>query len=364
MAETLYLDAPADVKRWDALVDGAPVPDVYYRPGYVRAYQEAGHGRGVAVLLEAGGCRALVPLLLRPLADLAFAPGSAGVDAVTPYGYGGLLPLSATSPPAEPGALVAGLQHWCRETDVVACLLRLHPLLRQEEWFSAARLGGMAAGGAVELRPFGPTTALDLGSWNERKMRASRRHRLNHARQQLQVRWFSAGGSRCPSEGLASFEHIYNQRMQQLAASDFYYFPSGYYQSLADGLGDRLAVAIAAQQDEPVAAAMFLADAEFAHYHLSGSSEIGRERNAPTLLLAEAAAWARARGCRMLHLGGGVRGADSLFDFKRSFGGDAFVYAMLNVVGNQRRYDELLARRLAAPNLAPPRPMFFPQYRA
>lgn len=35
----------------------------------------------------------LFPLLLRPLNALRFAPGEAGYDAATPYGYGGLLLL-------------------------------------------------------------------------------------------------------------------------------------------------------------------------------------------------------------------------------------------------------------------------------
>ncbi|MBD0339249.1 MAG: hypothetical protein ICV67_08195, partial [Thermoleophilia bacterium] len=79
--------AAADA-RWDELVDAAPTPDVYFRPGYGRAYEAAGEGRLVGVRTAS----ALFPLLLRALPF-----GVDGFDAVTPYGYGGLLPLAARS---------------------------------------------------------------------------------------------------------------------------------------------------------------------------------------------------------------------------------------------------------------------------
>ena len=73
----------ADDRRWDELVDASPAPDVYFRPrllprvrgGRARARRRGRHGG------------ALFPLLLRALPF-----GEEGLDAATPYGYGGLLP--------------------------------------------------------------------------------------------------------------------------------------------------------------------------------------------------------------------------------------------------------------------------------
>ena len=69
-------------RRWEELVDDAPAADVYYRPGYCRAYEVAGHGHAVAVVTDG----ALFPLLLRPLPF-----GEEGFDAATPYGYSGVV---------------------------------------------------------------------------------------------------------------------------------------------------------------------------------------------------------------------------------------------------------------------------------
>ena len=74
----------------DELVDAAPTSDVHFRPGYGRAYEAVGEGR---LVVRTSG--ALFPLLLR---ELPF--GEDGFDAITPYGYGGLLPLAAGPTPS------------------------------------------------------------------------------------------------------------------------------------------------------------------------------------------------------------------------------------------------------------------------
>ncbi len=118
----------ADDRRWEELVDASPAADVYFRPGYCRAYEAAGHGRAVAVVTE----RALFPLLLRPLPF-----GAEGYDAATPYGYGGVLPLGpAGSLGSDPASEVRQLRDWCATNGVVSCLLRLHPLLGGPEQLS------------------------------------------------------------------------------------------------------------------------------------------------------------------------------------------------------------------------------------
>jgi hypothetical protein len=347
----LRADDAGDAAAWDALVDEAPTPDVYYRPGYVRASALVGGGTGVGLVVEAGGGRTLVPLVLRTFEGLAFARGERGGDAITPYGYGGVLPLDyRLSVPLA----VEALRAWCADAGFVSVLLRLNPLLVQ------GALPWDAAG--AEYRRHGPTTAVELGRWNRdarciATMRKGHRADLGAARKVLEVRW-----GRAPAE-LHQFRALYEQTMERLGASAAYRFPAEYYELLAAGLGDRLAVALAYAGDEPVAGAIFLADRHHAHYHLSATRTEGRVRGATTLLVNEGAAWAGARGCTLLHLGGGTAGADALYHFKRGFGGIELEYGFVALVADRGWYDDLVARR-AASGLPPPRPGFFPAYRA
>jgi hypothetical protein len=333
-------------ERWDGLVDAAPTPDVYFRPGYCAAYEAAGHGRAVAVRTHG----ALFPLLVR---NLPF--GADGFDAVTPYGYGGLLPLTRDTsvPGSDPSTDLEQLRDWCVTNGVVSVLIRLHPLLGPFQ-HPAERDG-------VEIRRHGPSTAIDLsrvGHGRLAGMSKGRKADLAVARRELEVSW--ERGERA----LERFRAVYDETMARLGAGGFYVFPGEYYRALADGLADRLGVALALRGEEVVGGALFLADGRgpFAHYHLSGTTDAGRELKAGTLLVHAGAVWAAERDCELLHLGGGTSGADSLYAFKRSFGGAEFTYSLATLAADPARYEALVARRAEEPT--PPRPDFFPAYRA
>jgi hypothetical protein len=335
----------ADDRRWEELVDASSAADVYFRPGYCRAYEAADHGRAVAVVTE----RALFPLLLRPLPF-----GAEGYDGATPYGYGGVLPLApAGSLGSDPASEVRQLRDWCVTNGVVSCLLRLHPLLGGPD-----QLSGMDE---VEIHEHGPTTALDprridAATGRLEGLSKGRKADLTIARRELRLSWES------DEDALERFRAVYDGTMERLGAGEFYLFPPEYYRALREGLGERLGVALALRDGKSVGGALFLADRRLAHYHLSGTTDAGRELKAGTLLVHAGAEWARDRGCELLHLGGGTSGADSLFAFKKSFGGETFAYAFATLVADRDRYDELVARRAEEPE--PPRPGFFPAYRA
>lgn len=352
----------ADAKQWNRMVDVSPTPDVYYRPEYVRANLSREQS-AVGLVLAASARRFLLPLILRPLADLEFAEGVPGFDAITPYGYGGLLPLEDGSiSKAEARELLASLRRWCLEAGVVSCLIRLHPLTAQHEWAAGAEDEGVA------LQLCGETKAIDLGNWNEKQgipagLKGSRRSRLNLARRELRLSLTLCDSEQ--SEGaLHEFRAIYEETMALREASEFYFFPGNYYRALAQGLGEKMSVVLCYHGDEPVGGTLFFADKLFAHYHLSGATVAGRRFNAHTLAIVTGGNWARQRGCRWLHLGGGLQPGDSLFRFKDSFGATTFRYGFVKLVADDQRYVQLFEIRRSCPKLAPMRPDFFPAYRA
>jgi serine/alanine adding enzyme len=362
-ARTLSVDDAGDVRLWEALVDSAAVPEVYYRPGYLKAYQAIGHGTALAVIIETRSVRALFPLLLRPLNALPFAPDESGFDAASPYGYGGLLLLDGvTAITAEQGLeLLDALRDWCCDNQVISVHVRLHPQLIQEAWFAGT------LGEDFQLQQTGPTVALDLNRWYTETasiatLDKGRRSDLNFARRHLRLTWTSEG--RVLDEDLQLFRELYELRMTELGASDYYHFPPEYYDALAEGLGHRLDVALAWLNDSPVGAALFMIDSVMAHYHLSATNDWGRTNKATTMIINAAAERARAQGCHRLHLGGGAHGEDKLFAFKRSFGGELCRCSYLSLICDPYRYRTLVERRVAALNLPALRSNYFPEYRA
>jgi hypothetical protein len=358
--EVLSLNDSSALSHWDELVDQAPASDVYYRPGYVRANKAADRGEAMGLILSSNHVQVLVPLLLRPLSDLRFARDEAGFDAVTPYGYGGLLPLSESGPPEEDDvlALIDALRQWCHEFDVVSCHIRLHPLLEQDQWLRITRVED----DTVSLCFRALTTGIDLSRWDIAGQRIAgttenRRLSLNRARRCLRLVW---GKSGIPmGEALRLFREVYQYRMTQLKAEPYYYFSDEYYAGLLEGTN--LMVALAYLNDELVGGHLYLVGRQFAHYHLGAANQRGLELNAGTLLMNAGAQYAREHGCKVLHLGGG---AGSLFDYKKSYGGSVYRYFTLDVVSDKPRYLNLLNRRQDSKVLPRLRKGFFPQYRA
>lgn len=81
-----------------------------------------------------------------------------------------------------------------------------------------------------------------------------------------------------------------------------------------------------------------------------------------------AAGWAKSRGNRYLHLGGGVGGSnDRLLQFKRGFSELLFPFSTLRLITDEGKYRELTTRRAHAADVSAEdvsSGQFFPAYRA
>jgi GNAT acetyltransferase-like protein len=118
---------------------------------------------------------------------------------------------------------------------------------------------------------------------------------------------------------LERFQALYDETMSRLGAGSFYFFPAEYWEQLL-ALGKRLLVLEALADGELAASLLCLAAPPWLHYHLGATSERGRQTGAANLLMLRAADWAKERGFRLFHLGGGVgAGEDSLFTYKERF---------------------------------------------
>ena len=167
-----------------------------------------------------------------------------------------------------------------------------------------------------------------------------------------------------PSNGFGFFRSLYESNMRCVGAAEFFYFPWSCYERLF-ALGPDVGIGIAWHGDCAVGGAVFRAGPTYCHYHLSGSDETGHKYKASTLLVVEGAKWGRQRGCRVLHLGGGMRVNGSLMDFKRSFGGEHHQFGYVIPIADRERYnsmcslvptpwpyDQQIASRVAHTNLS------------
>jgi hypothetical protein len=343
--------SPGD-DRWPAFLREVP-HDFYHLPGYVDLMARQEESQAEAVLVTAGANYFFLPYLVRRLAGVVGGVEADRLgDICSPYGYPGPLVRECT-----PGFLRSALGRWVaamREREIASGFFRVHPLLP----LPADELGAF---GSLTCR--GTTVSIELTRSDDAIWDGFRRsHQVNikQARRRGLVVTMDRG-----ADLLDEFRAIYRETMDRIGAAASYYFPASYYQELSEVLGERLWVGTVRQPGgEAVAAGLFVACGPIVQYHLSGSRTAAQPLNPNKLLLDHAWRWAKARGCQVLHLGGGVGSAeDSLFHFKAGFADRRHPFQTWEVVFLNDVYEALTARRQAA-DPTPIRLGFFPAYRA
>jgi len=335
--------------RWPAFLRSCR-HDFYHLPGYVDLCARQEGGAAAAFLAAEGGAAMLVPMVLRPLPPgLGAAPG--WHDSVAPYGYPGPL-LRGDPGEARVAAFLEGFREAGAAAGIVSAFMRLHPLLDLPQ-------GPFRALGA--LVDEGDTVYLDLTRSPEELGRQTRANHLADARrlerEGYQVRvdaW----------DRLPDFVRIYEETMEFRSADPFYRFSAGYFDELRHCLGERLHLGLVLDPGGAAAAAGLFTQVDgLVQFHLSGTSAAHRRAGPAKLMLIHMRDWAKARGARTLHLGGGVGcREDSLAFFKQGFSKLRSRFRTFRMILRPECYRDLVAR--LGPDPEPdPGAAWFPAYR-
>ena len=314
--------------------------DFYHLPSYVALAAEYDGGEPTAAYAEEGDQRLLVPLVLR-------------------RGVGGM--LDATSPYGYPGPLVSGsasfvrrawraIRDRLRSERFVSAFLRLHPLLNPDV--------PEEAGVVVE---HGETVSVDLTLPREelwRQTMSGHRNEINRAVRAGHRAYFDEGW-----EHLATFSQLYRATMQRHGATGHYLFSDRYFGQLREALGDRLRLCVVDVGGAVAAAGLFAETDGIVQYHLSASDSAFSQHRPTKLMLHFVRDWAKDRGNRRMHLGGGVGGRqDALFRFKAGFSHARHPFRTLRMVLDEAAYAAIVHAHDAT--LDPHRlDGFFPLYR-
>lgn len=291
---------PVGGDAWGEALERVP-HDTYHLPGYARLDAALWHGEAVAFVYEdTRGCF-LLPLVLRTI------PGSARLDATAPYGYGG--PVSSSQDPAFWTDAVAALAKTMREQNVVCLRARIHPLLE----CPAFQLDEHSA-----LVEHGLTVSIDL---HQPDVDIVAQFRQNHRREIRRSR--GAGSHVLVDEWsyLGAFVDAYYETLDRLGADADHYFPGRYFDQLRELLGSHCHLMVVVRDSEFLGGGIILEAGGIVQYHL-GATRNGARREQPTkLLFDDTWRWAKARGNRDFHLGGGLdaESGSTLFHFKGGF---------------------------------------------
>jgi len=304
--------APSD-ERWLSALSRCR-HDFYHLPAYVDLMAKHEGGAGCAFLAEEGDGFFFLPLIVRPVtvvgASVQECPEER--DAISPYGYACplvRLPSCDSERRRFLDAAIAALKREMAERWVCSAFVRLHPL------FGGTRRD-LARHGIVAQQ--GETVFLDLGLsdvelW--RQTRKGHKSEINKLKRQGLVaemdtsfRWYE------------DFIRMYRDTMERVGADTYYYFDPTYFSGLREALGRQLHLCVVRNETGLAAAALITESCGIVQYHLSASVPSCSHPPATKLIIDFVRCWAKERGNRVLHLGGG-RGSnsDSLFSFKAGF---------------------------------------------
>jgi hypothetical protein len=344
--------------RWSRALQRLPY-DFYHRPDYVRLDAEVQGAEPAAFLAADGGREFFLPYLLRRC-DALFpdAPEAADAfDIISPYGYPGIaLSEAARQSPEFVREAVDRLRGTLRERGVCSAFLRMNPLLSEG-------LDGLLPADVGIVRS--DSVAMDL-TVDDRQLwkniREGHQYTINKCRRQgFEARIGTLG------EHLDAFMEIYRQTMDRVHARDAYYFERGYFEALAE-MPDGVHCGVVESEGDVVAACVFFECGGIVQAHLGGTRYEFLKRSPFHLLLFHAAGWAKARGNRFLHIGGGVGGSnDQLLHFKRGFSPALFPFLKLHLVTDEEKCARLTEIHAAAENVPVEQLTqtgYFPAYRA
>ena len=341
-------DRMIHVHRGPEVPDGIPSPDVYFTPGYGRAAVVSEPGEWV--LLEALDGAWQVPLIVRTLIDGTH-------DAISPYGYSGVYASPSLSSAQIHEAWSATVT-CLKELGVISVLLRHSPLVPQAPDLPGLR-SIISGHPTIVLEPVDHDSA-----WSglEKNCRKKIRKALKNG--------YTGKVRLATSQDLESgsdFRRLYEQTMQRLDAASLYFFSENYYRELLKGVGENLFLAeVRNHEGVVVSSALLMRHAQRLHYHLAGSNLGDARMGVNNLLIWTATQFAIAQGLRQFHLGAGVGLRDSLFDFKRKFGGRELEYSVSGRIIDDDLYQVHTQARAEACGITTDELLgsnFFPAYR-
>jgi hypothetical protein len=326
---------------WGSVLEQAR-HDFYHLTSYVEL--SAGYESGVAraVLVEDGGRKFLLPLIMRAI------PGG-GWDATSPYGYPGPIGKGL-----EDSSFLAAAFHETRRVlaaeGIVSLFVRFHPVLNP-----------VVPEGIGHVASHGDAVTVDLSQSAEvlwKQMRKNHRRQITRS-----IRLGHTVGVDESEEAFEGFKNLYRATMRRVDAPAYYSFDDTHFEQLRSAMGERMRLAVVRIGDDLAAAGLFIEEDGIVQYHLS-ATDVRFATFAPTKRLTHfMTGWAKGRGNRWLHLGAGNREPDdALLHFKSGFSPLRHPFRTLRVILDAAAY-----RRLAIEHDPCANPIrldgYFPAYR-
>lgn len=331
--------------------------DFYHLPSYLKLEARRIQATPEAILIQDDEDRIFfLPYLLRQWSSAMSEV--MGWDVVSPYGYPGfIVNSSATDSSGFIQQAILQMQQAWQDRNVCSAFLRLHPILNDRVEHDLVD--------NLALHVDGRTVSVDLSLSLDDLWKQTRE---NHRRGVRHLKQAGFSVSIIPIEAnLDIFITIYEQTMDRVGAKPLYYFSRDYFIQLIQALNSKIYLFIA-RLDHTVASAALITECNgIVQYHLGGTLNDFLKEAPMKLIFDYVRTWAKERGNRTFHLGGGLGAAqDSLYNFKAGFANQIHSFSTMRLIINEAQYLSWVALKAQQLNQTQEHLLntnFFPAYR-
>lgn len=311
--------------NWDKTIESFPIhmQDVYFTSDYYKIQEVNGDGKGVLFVYKEDEKLACYPFLVNEIKGYDLK--ETYFDIETAYGYGG--PIVNCFDEDFLNRFEENFCDYCIKEKIVAEFIRFNPLIGNQKIFNKN----------IDILHNRTTVYLDLNKsidyiWKNQISSKNRNMIRKAEKSGLTIEY---------TEDLVNFRRIYEETMDKVNATDYYYFSDEYYYYLEKLNNTYINVKL---EDEVIATAIFMKYGEYFHYHLAGSRKEFLKFSPNNLLLWEAIKYANSNHYKIMHFGGGLTDSpeDNLFKFKKNFSKDFCEFFIGKRVHNKEVYNKLI----------------------
>ncbi|MEH2273225.1 MAG: FemAB family protein [Nostoc sp.] len=333
--------------------------DVYHLPEYVYLESQRTQSIPEAILIVDGEKIFFLPYLLRRCDDLFDAELTIPevFDVVSPYGYPGfLLSEAAANTPEFLNLALEKLKSVFLSKNVCSAFLRLHPILNQNVNEVLIPKFCQVSGETISINLSLSTTEIWQQTRPEHRTYINRCKRNGFTAKMVNFQ-----------DCINDFIDVYTETMERVEAKKYFYFDDKYFASLAN-MNENIHLCILELNNQVACAGIFTECCEIVQYHLGGTKNEFLKEAPSKLMFDYVRFWAKERGNKFLHLGGGVGAAkDSLYNFKAGFSKQRHSFLTLRLITDEEKYIYLVKLRAKSLKTEPKNLLessFFPAYRS
>lgn len=319
-----YLIYHTDDNMWDNIISQLSIEkqDIYFSAFYHHLYEDK-DALAELFYFKENEKIAVYPYIKHSIVNTHFQNVIYDIESV--YGYSG--PVANTDDIEFLSRFDEIFCSFCKDNNIVAEFIRYNPLIKNENVFSSCVPIHNRLTIEIDLSP--EIDDIWMNQISTRNRNVIRRCYKNGLLVEL-------------SDDYDSFRSIYYETMNKVNAESFYYFNDSYFNSISES--DDYKLFVVKKDDVIIAAAIFMGYGYNFHYHLAGSRKEYLNLFPNNILIWEAIKFAKNKGFKRLHLGGGLTDSeeDNLFRFKAKFSNNRLDFFIGKRVHDNDKYDFLI----------------------